>query len=70
MPTRINWGAARVEQLRRSIERVDDLAAIGAVPVDELERRQQQLRDLEDSIASRNSQREQASPSRPAASTP
>ena len=52
-------GAARVEQLRRSIDRVDDLAAIGAVPVDELERRQQQLRDLEDAIASRNSQREQ-----------
>ena len=51
-------GAARMEQLRRSIDRVDDLAAIGALPVDELERRQQQLRDLEDSIASRNSQRE------------
>ena len=40
------------------LNRVDDLAAIGALPVDELERRQQQLRDLEDSIASRNSQRE------------
>ncbi len=52
-------GAARIAQLRRSIERVDDLAAVGAIPVDELERRQQQLRDVEDSIASRNSQREQ-----------
>ena len=57
--TQDQLGAARVEQLRRSIDRVDDLAAIGAVPVDELERRQQQLRDLEDAIASRNSQREQ-----------
>ena len=53
-------GAARMEQLRRSIERVDDLAAMGAFPIDELERRQQQMRDLEDSISSRNSQREQA----------
>ena len=53
-------GAARMEQLRRSIERVDDLAAMGAFPIDELERRQQQMRDLEDSISS-NSQREQAS---------
>ena len=52
--------AARMEQLRRSIDRVDDLAAIGAFPVDELERRQQQMWDLEDSIASRNSQREQS----------
>ena len=32
-------GAARMEQLRRSIERVDDLAAMGAFPIDELERR-------------------------------
>ena len=41
--------AARMEQLRRSIDRVDDLAAIGAFPVDELERTLQQMRDLEDS---------------------
>jgi HlyD family secretion protein len=52
-------GAARIDQQRQSIARIEGLAAIGAIPLDDLERRQQQLIDVEDSIASRNSQREQ-----------
>lgn len=52
-------GAVRLRQLEAEISRVEGLADLGALPMDDIERRRQELSSLRDSLASRNSQREQ-----------
>lgn len=52
-------GAVRIEQLEAEIARVQGLADQGALPMDDFDRRRKELSSLRDSLAARNSQREQ-----------
>jgi multidrug efflux pump subunit AcrA (membrane-fusion protein) len=52
-------GAVRAQQLEAEISRVSGLADLGALPMDDLDRRRQELSSLRDALAARNSQREQ-----------
>ena len=51
-------GRVRVDQLQNEIDRVSGLASIGAMSIDEINRRRKELSSLQDNITSRNSQRE------------
>ena len=52
-------GATRILQQKAEITRIETLAGLGAISIDDLAQRQQELSSLEDSLAARDGQREQ-----------
>ena len=52
-------GATRILQKKVEITRIEKLADLGAISIDDLAQRQQELSSLEDSLAARDGQREQ-----------
>ena len=52
-------GATRILQQKAEITRIATLAGLGAISIDDLAQRQQELSSLEDSLAARDGQREQ-----------